>query len=697
MGMRRRVRLFVSRDGFGRFVSCLVYLPRDRYTTTSGSTSSTRCNTRSGERRRLHRAGRRVGAGTAARRGQTPDGAPEVDPQALESELAAIVRAWLDDLRDALVAREGEEVGVAAFRVWSAPSPRVPGRRRARRTTVADVAVLDEASIPPSASRSRLDRHGAARPGSGSTGRAAAGALRRDAAARAPRRDRRRRAAVRDRRPRAARGGSTRSASAPHGRSARPTRRRRTASPSCSSGCGRGRSRTTGSTAWCCAPGLDGARRRDACARCASTCSQAGVRLHRGLPGRHARREPRRRRGCSSSCSTPASTRRDRPIARTRPRSTPICERASTRSRASTRTASSARCRHVVEAAVRTNAYRDEPYLAVKLDPTALDFLPAPRPQHEVWVYSPLVEGVHLRAGDIARGGIRWSDRREDFRTEVLGLMKAQTVKNAVIVPVGAKGGFVVKQPPADRDGLRGRGASRATAPSSAACSTSPTTWSTAGGPAARRRAPRRRRSLPRGRRRQGHGDLLRRRRRARGRVRLLARRCLRVRRLGRLRPQGHGHHLRAGRGSGCGRTSGALGIDADIAPLHRRRDRRHVGRRVRQRPAAIAAPEVVAAFDHRHVFLDPDPDPAASFAERATAVRAPGVVVGGLRPCSHLRRWWRVPAQRRKVGAALARRCSTLRARVRCRDGHARGARSSPRFFAHRSISCGTAASAPL
>src|SRR5262249_37724139 len=68
---------------------------------------------------------------------------------------------------------------------------------------------------------------------------------------------------------------------------------------------------------------------------------------------------------------------------------------------------------------------------------------------------SPRVEGVHLRAGPVARGGIRWSDRREDFRTEILGLMKAQTVKNAVIVPVGAKGGFVVKNPPADRDALK--------------------------------------------------------------------------------------------------------------------------------------------------------------------------------------------------------------------------------------------------
>jgi len=109
---------------------------------------------------------------------------------------------------------------------------------------------------------------------------------------------------------------------------------------------------------------------------------------------------------------------------------------------------------------VRTNYYQtgpsDEakPALAVKLASSAIDLLPLPRPLYEIYVYSPRVEGVHMRAGKVARGGIRWSDRKEDFRTEILGLMKAQTVKNAVIVPVGSKGGFVVKRPPASRDQL---------------------------------------------------------------------------------------------------------------------------------------------------------------------------------------------------------------------------------------------------
>jgi glutamate dehydrogenase len=116
----------------------------------------------------------------------------------------------------------------------------------------------------------------------------------------------------------------------------------------------------------------------------------------------------------------------------------------------------------VVEAMLRTNYFQQSPegrpklYLSFKLDPARLPWLPLPRPQFEIFVYSPRTEGVHLRGGKVARGGIRWSDRREDFRTEVLGLMKAQMVKNAVIVPVGAKGGFVVKRPPAggERDAL---------------------------------------------------------------------------------------------------------------------------------------------------------------------------------------------------------------------------------------------------
>ena len=126
----------------------------------------------------------------------------------------------------------------------------------------------------------------------------------------------------------------------------------------------------------------------------------------------------------------------------------------------------------MIEATLRTNFYVTDPtsararnVVSFKVNPELIGELPLPRPKFEIFVYSPRVEGVHLRFGPVARGGLRWSDRREDFRTEVLGLVKAQAVKNAVIVPVGAKGGFVVKRPPlstgdpaTDRDAFREEG-----------------------------------------------------------------------------------------------------------------------------------------------------------------------------------------------------------------------------------------------
>src|SRR5690606_33014836 len=109
---------------------------------------------------------------------------------------------------------------------------------------------------------------------------------------------------------------------------------------------------------------------------------------------------------------------------------------------------------NLVDVALRTNAFqhdavgRGRAALAIKFDGAKIDGLPEPHPYREIFVYSPRVEGLHLRFGAIARGGLRWSDRPEDFRTEVLGLVKAQQVKNAIIVPVGAKGAFVPRMMP---------------------------------------------------------------------------------------------------------------------------------------------------------------------------------------------------------------------------------------------------------
>lgn len=112
----------------------------------------------------------------------------------------------------------------------------------------------------------------------------------------------------------------------------------------------------------------------------------------------------------------------------------------------------------LIQATLRTNYFQRQEsgkaktYLALKIDSGRVEFMPDPKPMREIFVYSPRVEAIHLRGDMIARGGLRWSDRHEDFRTEVLGLMKAQMVKNAVIVPMGSKGGFVVKRPTASRD-----------------------------------------------------------------------------------------------------------------------------------------------------------------------------------------------------------------------------------------------------
>lgn len=120
----------------------------------------------------------------------------------------------------------------------------------------------------------------------------------------------------------------------------------------------------------------------------------------------------------------------------------------------------------VIKATLRTNFFQEgeggllKPYFSFKLSPRDIPDVPAPVPLYEIFVYSPRVEGVHLRGGKVARGGLRWSDRLEDFRTEVLGLVKAQQVKNAVIVPVGAKGGFVAKSltPDMSRDQVQEEG-----------------------------------------------------------------------------------------------------------------------------------------------------------------------------------------------------------------------------------------------
>ncbi len=278
----------------------------------------------------------------------------------------------------------------------------------------------------------------------------------------------------------------------------------------------------------------------------------------------------------------------------------------------------------LVEATVRTNAYRPGPaagghrdVLAVKFDTSKVPDLPLPRPMFEIWVCSPRVEGVHLRNGRIARGGLRWSDRREDFRTEILGLVKAQIVKNAVIVPTGAKGGFVLKKAPAaGTDEFRAEGVAcyrqfvaglldltdnivggEVVRPPHTVCHDDPDPYLVVAadkGPAT---------------------------------FSYIANSI----------SADYGFWLGDAFASGgsAGYDHKEMGITARGAWESVRRHAAAMGKDVERDPLTVVgigdmsgdvfgngllrSPHVqlVAAFDHRHIFIDPDPDPAASFAER--------------------------------------------------------------------------------
>ena len=270
----------------------------------------------------------------------------------------------------------------------------------------------------------------------------------------------------------------------------------------------------------------------------------------------------------------------------------------------------------LIDATVRTNAALGRPYLSFKLRSADVPQMPEPAPLFEIFVYHPLVEGIHLRGGHVARGGIRWSDRREDYRSEVLGLMKAQMVKNAVIVPVGAKGGFVLRAPPADRDLLRAEVQLRY---STLIRGMLDVTDNIAGGEVVR----------PAGVRAFDEDDPY---------LVVAADKGTAA-----LSDTANAIALEYGFWLGDAFASGGskgydhkqLGITARGAWESVKRHFRELGRDVDSRPFTVAGVgdmsgdvfgngmllsrqiQLVAAFDHRHVFLDPAPDTAASFAER--------------------------------------------------------------------------------
>ncbi|HEX5586990.1 MAG TPA: NAD-glutamate dehydrogenase [Acidimicrobiia bacterium] len=476
VGERRGLRLFVNPDEFRRFVSCLVYLPRDRYTT----------RVRTGIVDALLQAfdatsvdfSVLIGDSMTARLHlvldlpMTTDGAPtstSPDPAAVEAGLVGLLRVWTDELRDALQAVRGEEEGLDAFRAWGSAFPPAYQDDVPAAEAVADIAVLE--SLDPAGDLAiRLVRGAADQPNDPGDGRlvlyrSGHPLVLSDVMPVLDQLD----VIVVDERPYEIRPAAD--AHGPH-----DPRWIYSFGVHAVSGASVDEPALQARVAELFLCVWSGAIENDALNRLvvaaglepsdvvilralAKYLHQVGVRFTEATlastlvanpaPTRgvvalfHARLDPAAHGADADADAISAQLDRDIDAV------TSLDDDRILRSFAA-----------LARAAVRTTAFFDDHVLddrlAIKFDPALLEFLPRPRPAHEIWVYSPRVEGVHLRGGDIARGGIRWSDRRDDFRTEILGLMKAQTAKNSVIVPVGAKGGFVVKRPPiGDPEALR--------------------------------------------------------------------------------------------------------------------------------------------------------------------------------------------------------------------------------------------------
>ncbi|CAN5688227.1 NAD-glutamate dehydrogenase [soil metagenome] len=459
---RQRVRLFVRPDAYGRFLSCLVYVPRDHYNT----------NIRERMQKILKEAFNGTGAEYDVRLSQsvlarlhfiirtTPDDLPDYDVEEVEEQLVQSIRSWTDNLYDALVEQCGEEHGTELFNRYEDAFP--PGYRHdyLPRTAVSDIEKIEDfvsedelgmnlyqpLEVPENFLRFKLYRSGGKIPLSDVLPLLEEMGVR-----------------VVDE---------------------HPYKIEPTDSPE----------------AWIHNFGLAHEGQgdlqteevknifQDAFARMwrgvvENDCFNRLV-LRAGLTWREitilrAYSKYLRQTGATFSQDYMEDTLADNShiarlladlfLVRFDPESQEEAEEETDRLKGEIEEALDEvasldedrilrRFLNVTLATLRTNYFQrdenEEPktYLSFKLDPSSIPELPLPRPKFEIFVYSPRTEGVHLRGGEVARGGIRWSDRKEDFRTEILGLMKAQTVKNAVILPVGAKGGFVVKRPPQNGD-----------------------------------------------------------------------------------------------------------------------------------------------------------------------------------------------------------------------------------------------------
>jgi glutamate dehydrogenase len=626
LGERQRTRLLVRRDAYGRTVTCLVFVPRDKYSTE--------------QRQKFQRILAEAFNGTAAEFTVSlsesllarifmvirtrPGTVPAVDVRALEARIVAATRRWEDELHELLVAQLGEERGNRLFARFGQAFPAGYREDHAVRAALVDVEMMDALAAPPALAMN-LYRPPAAEPGVWRLRLVRCGApialsdalpILENLGVR-----------VLDDRPYRIEpaGGDSFSivdfGLALPGAGERSLERIRPLFHEAFEAMWSGRAEPDSLHQLVLAAELSA--REIAILRAYSrylrqagfTFSLAYVQqtlvahaaLARGLVRLfHARFDPQRAapdgeealvRELEAGLEQVPSLDDDRILRR---------------------------FLATIRATTRTNAFQPgadgapKAYLSLKFDPRQVPGLPEPLPMFEIFVYSPRVEGVHLRGGPVARGGLRWSDRREDFRTEVLGLMKAQMVKNAVIVPVGSKGGFVLKQPPAagEREALMREGIE---CYKIFLCGLLDITDNLADG-----------KPVPPARvlRHDGDDPYL---------VVAADKGTATFSDIANGVAQAYGFWLGDAFASGgsAGYDHKKMGITARGAWESVKRHFRELGRDTQSQPFTVAGIgdmsgdvfgngmllsrciKLVAAFDHRHVFLDPDPDPQKSFAER--------------------------------------------------------------------------------
>ncbi|HWN07344.1 MAG TPA: NAD-glutamate dehydrogenase [Steroidobacteraceae bacterium] len=460
---RAQVRLFVRRDPFRRFYSCLIYVPRDRYNTQA--------------RKRIEKLSLEAFGGVAIESQvtlsesvlarlhllvRTPTGADQgVEAVELERRIAQTVRTWQDQLKDALLDSRGEAEALQLFRTWGDAFPAAYQEDMPFEAAVDDIALLEQVAARPGElhmsmyRREDQPRH-----------KVQFKLLRKE-----------RPIPISDVLPTIENLGLKLISERPYDVGTGPgafwiqdfelehprgvTIDLATDGP---------RFMTTFTKVWAGEADNDGFNRLVLAANLGwreATVLRTYARWFGqiGLPLSQSYIEEALASNAAAACNLlrlfiarfdPSLTVREQRRAQSTHR------RALERQLAGVKRIDDDRILRIflaaIEATLRTNYFvidaagSPRPYLALKLDARRMQEVPLPRPMFEIFVHSPRVEGVHLRMGFVARGGLRWSDRREDFRTEILGLMKAQHVKNTVIVPVGAKGGFVPRRPPAGRD-----------------------------------------------------------------------------------------------------------------------------------------------------------------------------------------------------------------------------------------------------